>query len=327
LCLTFVRRRREPAMVLSFYTRRFFRIAPLYHIGIAVYFVVFVVNEYFSTGAVKSFLPYNFPNVMANVLLIHGMIPSANNNIVPGGWSIGTEMIFYAAFPAIFWLSERIVDTRAGIGLAYLLFASVAVNLALQLRMYTVSIGITNDSFLYYSFINQLPVFTIGIIAFFVADRKMLPESRAMRFALALGCILFSFVTVFLWRMWRNPLFAIIPTTAACSFFCLTQLLRIVKISTRLLSSIGRVSYSIYMFHFVFAWYVVPKIVQYLFGANGGDFTLLGSFIAVTALTFAVAAFTERYIEAAGIAVGARVVRRLQRSKGSKLGQVGPLDS
>jgi peptidoglycan/LPS O-acetylase OafA/YrhL len=313
LCLTFVRRRSEPANVLSFYTRRFFRIAPLYYVGIGVYFCVLVVDEYLSIGAVESFLPYSFPNVMANVLFVHGMIPAANNNIVPGGWSIGTEMLFYAVFPALYWLGERMIDARAWIGLAYLVLASVAVNLALQLHLYSVSIVITNDSFLYYSLINQLPVFVIGMIAFFVADKAMLPETRTMPLTLVLGCITFTAITLFLWRMERRPLFAIIPTTAACSFFCLLQLLRIVKFDAPLLSHIGRISYSIYVFHFIFAWYAVPKTVQFLFGDNGGDFMLLGSVISVSALTIAVAVVTEKYVEAKGIALGARVVQRLQR--------------
>ena len=146
-----------------------------------------------------------------------------------------------------------------------------------------------------------------------------------MPFILAMGCFIFSAVTLALWRMERNPLFAIIPTTAACSFFRLLQLLRIVKISTPVLSRVGQISYSIYIFHFIFAEYLVPDTVQYLFGDHGGDLTLLGSFISVLALTIPVALFTERYIEAKDIAVGARVVKRLQQWREPQLGRPAPL--
>jgi peptidoglycan/LPS O-acetylase OafA/YrhL len=46
-------------------------------------------------------------SISANILLIHGLIPSACNNVVPGGWSIGTEVIFYCLFPMIY----KVIDT------------------------------------------------------------------------------------------------------------------------------------------------------------------------------------------------------------------------
>lgn len=76
----------------SFFTRRLFRIAPMYWIGALVYPVFF---------SILWKQPIDWTSVVANLAFVHGLVPAANNSVVPGGWSIGTEMLFYALFPLV----------------------------------------------------------------------------------------------------------------------------------------------------------------------------------------------------------------------------------
>lgn len=90
---------------VSWLLKRFFRIAPLYYFA-AIFYASEQWSIYFLShhkyGAVPSVL-----NIVANILFIHTWVPSANNSVVPGGWSIGVEMCFYVLVPLI-WLINPI---------------------------------------------------------------------------------------------------------------------------------------------------------------------------------------------------------------------------
>jgi len=133
--------------------------------------------------------------------------------------------------------------------------------------------------------------------------------SRTSRTGLLL---LFTALTLLLWRLRQPWLFAVIPATAALSFFALLQLLRSARRLPRWLCRVGSVSYSMYVFHFVLAWTVVPWLLQELQATIGPQMQLLLSLPLVVAGTFAVAVFSERFIEARGIALGQRLIHRLQ---------------
>ena len=90
LCLSAEKRINEKSAIKNFYIRRFFRIFPVYYLGIILYFIL---NFYF-----KDVGNYTTKNIFSNVFFIHGIVPSANNTIVPGGWSIGAEILFYLIF-------------------------------------------------------------------------------------------------------------------------------------------------------------------------------------------------------------------------------------
>ncbi len=108
LCLSATKRRGESRGWLKYAIRRYFRIAPLYYLGILIYFGRALIEA--ANGIVGRTLleDYSLANVAANVLLVHGFYPPANNTVVPGGWSIGTEVAFYAIFPTIFYLASRV---------------------------------------------------------------------------------------------------------------------------------------------------------------------------------------------------------------------------
>lgn len=128
----------------------------------------------------------------------------------------------------------------------------------------------------------------------------------------ALALLGFSALTLGLWRLRQPWQFALISATAALSFVMLLQLLRSARRLPKWLCRVGSVSYSMYVFHFVFAWTLVPWLMQGGQNRLGPEATLLLSLALVVAGTFAVAVSSERFIEARGIALGQRMIRRLQ---------------
>jgi peptidoglycan/LPS O-acetylase OafA/YrhL len=107
---------------IYFYIRRIFRIAPLYYlIGIFFYFI-FRHSKYFYVNGVIIFDPiYNFKNILSNLFFLHGFIPSANNNIVPGGWSIANEMFYCLLFPILLRV-KNVSLSRVFISIIFFIF-------------------------------------------------------------------------------------------------------------------------------------------------------------------------------------------------------------
>lgn len=304
LCLSFARRSHEARPVMSFYIRRYFRIAPLYIVGIATYFGMHLLRQ---AGGEVVIEPYTPANVAANLFFVHGFVPAANNNIVPGGWSIGTEMAFYLLFPLLFAAAGRI-GTR---GLALVIVAFVALHtLAQALWLGGTAFAVAGNNFVYFNLVNQLPVFGLGLLAYAAhADVRVPPWPAWARALVLLAC---TALTLLLWRLRLPWLFALIPATVALSFVALLQLLRGARRLPRWLCRVGSVSYSMYVFHFVFAWFVVPWLLHGWLAGLGPALRLLLSLGLVVGATFAVAVVSERFIEARGIAWGQRLVRRLQ---------------
>ena len=76
--------------------------------------------------------------------------------------------------------------------------------------------------------------------------------------------------------------------------------------SCRLLARIGQVSYSMYIFHFLFVWYGSGLILPQ-FAAKFPSVAFATIFLVGTALTFFLAQATEALIERRGIAIGRRL--------------------
>jgi peptidoglycan/LPS O-acetylase OafA/YrhL len=326
LCLSWVRRQDEPNRLAKFYLRRLFRIAPLYYLAIIVYFSVHLGVQMLQGAQHLEFHQYNFESIAANVFFIHGVYPSANENVVPGGWSIGTEMAFYLIFPVLFAIFERANSRGQSLLLWCLVMLSMIPNL-LNLAILSRSDGFTNtlnnlfynNSFAYQHLLNQLPVFLIGIVAFYEHQRSNQPKSKYYSYRQALYFLLATLVSFVLMTTKESFGYLIIPMISGISFYFLMSTLRCVEKPNLLLSKIGQASYSIYVFHFIFWWYLpqfvapsIVKVASILFAPTSAEnLALFSCFILVSSLSYAAAYFTQKWIEARGIALGNSIIARI----------------
>ncbi len=108
----------SPATWKTFYVRRFFRIAPLYYVVLAVSFAtgpwfwhwrdsIASVFPSASTPA-ERYLDRSPANILTHITFIFGMIPSRSFSTSLPDWSIGLEMQFYLAFPFMMLLISRL---------------------------------------------------------------------------------------------------------------------------------------------------------------------------------------------------------------------------
>lgn len=250
LCNSIAVRTKERRPTINFFIRRIFRIAPLYYTGIIIYGSLDFFLRY--TGARVGPSPYTFGNIISNVLFVHGFVPSAFNNIVPGGWSIATEMTFYAIFPALL-VCVRAIQTRFGTAAVFWLSGGwLILDVVVQSLAERSGLKIDNNSILYCNIINQMPVFLIGIGAYyryFVDKSAPFPTWLSALSFIVLSC-----------AAWVSLLsggvlgLALLPTLAGFAFFFLVDLARKSVTNSGPLERIGQVSFSIYIFHFLFAW-------------------------------------------------------------------------
>ena len=313
LCLSHRRRADADGSWSVFMLRRLFRIAPLYYLGVLLYFCANWFVQHTDPAAPTTLTaPYTVANVAANLLLIHGFVREANNSVVPGGWSIGTEMAFYLIFPLLFALFARLRSHGLS-ALAVAVAAVALLNLGVQSWLVDrQGAPLQNNSFEFYHLLNQLPVFLLGLVFFFAIEGRRGTGHPRPLWHEGLGFALATAATIGLW--WSDlPLaFALVPLSLGVSFVCLLALMRRTGFDLPWLRAIGQAPYSMYILHFVVVWYAMKWLADGLPDSVAPESLWLIGFVVVTGISFALARTSQRTVEAGGIALGQRVIHRLQ---------------
>ncbi len=231
---------KEKSYIKNFFIRRFFRIAPLYYIGIIYYLIQDGLGPKETLGDSTGI---SLLNILSNFSFSHGINPYWINSVVPGGWSIAVEMTFYLFLPFIFFKIQNLNK-------AITFFFSSLV-LRKVLAMYLVKHNLISDErlwdeFLFFYFPSQLPIFMLGLILYFIILKEEKPEISPINLILFSGLILIQALTEIYFLFPTHIIFGF-------SFFFLFWGLSkypIKIIVNPIINYIGRVSFSIYIVHF-----------------------------------------------------------------------------
>lgn len=128
----------RPSTWASFWQRRFFRIAPLYYVLLAVALLAgpMIYDARLVIDAALQHAPQeatryedrSLLNILAHATFVFGLIPDYAFRTALPDWSIGLEMQFYAAFPALMLLAGRLGWVT---GAAIITAISVAIVIAM----------------------------------------------------------------------------------------------------------------------------------------------------------------------------------------------------
>lgn len=298
LCMSWAGRfHREQFPVRNFYTRRFFRIAPLFYCAILLYLCV---NGFGASYWAPEGIHWWF--VFATAFFLHGWHPETINSVVPGGWSIAAEMAFYVAFPvAISYLSKisRLLAAFVVSLALYWAFISIvphAFDLPVRDRYLL-------ESFPYLSLWGQLPIFLMGLLVYPLRSRIRM-QGLNLAFFLLILCVCAYFL--------RNPFNAHVHHLFGGGlFFALTLLLSFFPVKP-LVNGVtiwfGKLSYSIYLVHFAVISALGSMGVTRLFPNTNTGSLMYMVLIAVSAGVLAMV--SKKLIEDPFIAYGGRLIAR-----------------
>ncbi|WP_137191122.1 acyltransferase family protein [Stenotrophomonas rhizophila] len=165
LFFTMPARLREARPIVSFFTHRFFRIAPLFYAWLAITCVLMVYVYH---------LPVTTAAVFQSIFFVFNLVPGNQSGIVMASWTIGVEMLFYAIFPLIYFRTRTLVQSASLVLLT--LLAYFAMSFVLPLLPLDPE---TAGSIHQWLFIKDLPVFALGAVCYFLLADRLANEPTA----------------------------------------------------------------------------------------------------------------------------------------------------
>jgi peptidoglycan/LPS O-acetylase OafA/YrhL len=298
LCMSWMARSPHDTFpIRNFFIRRFFRIAPMFYVGILLYiFLNGFSPTYWAPNGIKWWF------VPTTAAFLHGLNPETINSLVPGGWSIAVEMSFYLILP---FLLVYVKSIRACLFLFILSLLLYGLNRLIIPHMF---IYPENQQYIVSDFhslnlFGQLPVFSLGILCYLIL-RNNYPRKQ-------IGIVGGLLLVVFLLLL-RYPV-PKVPQHIIAGVLFLVFALLLANWPTRLLVNpitiiLGKLSYSIYLLHYAVSIFFSRLGFDGLFGQSNLASCLY--FFCVILGTVFVSFFSHRYIEKPGIAMGKRLIEQ-----------------
>ena len=294
-------RGRDRFLWTNFFTKRMFRIAPVYWAGIILYTAVFGLQ---SRGWLPGPEPWHFPMHFFFVNLLHPQTPSS---VVPGGWSISCEVLFYALCPMLFiWLTNlrrAMLFSILSVGLGLLTLLSF--KLIFQ-ETFSQSYGDKLAyQYFYRSIFMQLGCFSFGIVLFHLYKQPKVLHAvnkKVGDFLLPMSLCIFAVVFA-----------KLLPGAVSHYAFCVAAFLlalrmidnRLSFFENRALIFLGRISYSGYIVHFI----VIYGVNKWL-----GVDQFLPLLLASLALTIPLAYVLFQTLERGAISMAKHIVTRRENA-------------
>jgi peptidoglycan/LPS O-acetylase OafA/YrhL len=314
LCMSWVARSsHETFPIRNFYIRRFFRIAPMFYIAILSYIFV---NGFSPSYRAPNGIEWWFIPITAAFL--HGFHPETITSVVPGGWSIAVEMSFYFILP--FLLPHiKSIKSCAFFFVISLVLSGLNLLIVPHIFSYPESQQYLLKSFSFLNFLGQLPVFVIGIFGYLILREKY-PRKQIAIFC---GSFFVVLLLAFLYPVFKLPsnfiadkLFNMPHHIIAGGLFCTFALL-LANWPTRLLvnkitTTLGKLSFSMYLTHFAILTYFSRLGFSDIFPKS--NIASLLHFLCVALVAAIVSFFFYKYIEKPGVAMGKRLIEKLEQS-------------
>jgi len=291
--------------IRNFFLRRFFRIAPMYYIGIIYYLFQNGLGPNYWLG---DHTHISLLNILSNFTFSHGFNPYWINSLVPGGWSIAVEMTFYAILPILFLKIKNINHA-----LNFLIF-SVVSSFLLNLILHhypLISCERLWGQYLFFYFPNQLPIFALGILMYYILyknnnDTSMISGKTLLILSL---CLFIQLV------MNREDIFQRHLQFGICFLFLGIGLSRynLVFFVNPVINYIGKISFSMYLVHFaVIYWLTKFNLINYFQHATLNYIT---NFSIITTVTVLISSVFYKLVEVPFQNIGKNIIERLEDVK------------
>ena len=242
--------------LMSFYKKRWLSLAPGYWLSILLS-IILSLSTVFISGSNLLGTSLKSSDIIINVLLLNGLVPTeANNMVFRGGWFVGTIFILYMLYPLLYKGYKRIGNT--------FLYGTIVTSCILSILCLIVAKEVYSGcgGFLYFSFINQLSPFVLGIYLYY----NNLIRNNGTK----LKALLFFVLSLAFFYYPSLPLKAVfVPVFFSLSFVCFLKVMWNIKIPcSNLMCSVGKLSYPFYLLHIFFIWDFPHLVLQHYLHLN-----------------------------------------------------------
>ena len=301
LCHAMPAHARQGDGAMVFYTRRLFRIAPLF----CVILILYLVRDYWLFSVVHS--P---KEILENAFYVFNFIPGRQAGIVWASWTIGVEMVFYLIFPLIY---ANATDPFRVVSLIVLSLFGVV--LAHEVLFYTSLDEAQQQAYLHLSIFRHLPIFMFGVGVYYIYDRQIntrrLPASFGVAlilgslylyYALLHGALNFAFTDSYYWQ-------AIVYGGLILGLGIHPSRVFV----NRATQYCGKISYSIYLVHPSVIFFLIPvfRAIYALSIPGTAKFLIAAAVMLVCVVTLA--SLFYRFVEQPGMRLGKRVIAATKR--------------
>jgi peptidoglycan/LPS O-acetylase OafA/YrhL len=278
----------------KFYIARFFRIAPLFYTLLAILI---------AWGWVSHLQVIDVQTLFLNVTFTFGLVPGKHWSVVPAGWSIGVEMLFYILFP----LLAAAIKTVRGAAVAFAPACCLSTWVQWQ-------IGQTHEAYEQMNLLANLPLFMAGIGGYRAWQHIEFSQNRAgwipFWLAVFLGVAIFSDMIPLsghLPKLIYLNLWALIFGT----FILSACMVSFAPLEHPMLRRCGELSFSLYLLHpLIMLILVKMRLVERLNSIFAEEWIVfaVASLITLSVL-WGLSNITYRFVEVPGIAFGRRLAR------------------
>lgn len=293
---------------ISFWMRRFFRIAPLYYVLLAAALASgpmihgdrVAIDSFLSRELppAERYLDASYGNIFMHVTFLFGMVPSYAFRTPLPDWSIGLEMQFYAVFPFLVLLAQRI----SWHGVAILVsLAGVAAAIVLA----NAGISFPMPAFLPL----KMHLFACGMLT-----AAVLGSGRSQ--LILTFCLIVTLAAIPIGGT-QDWLHLVMREAVAVTFFALAHCRHIpaIRALSRLLATqpfrwLGELSFGVYLIHLLVMQPVAAAVIAEYGRELGSPLRFLLVLSVVAPIVYAMAFATYKFIEMPGQKWGKSLSRR-----------------
>ena len=235
---------------VHWWLKKFVSLIPIYYLAIFFYMLILREGDLYwlaSKGRIS------FTNMLAHLLLLHGLNPYYCDSVLGIEWYLGDLALFYLLAP---FLYKKITNLEKAV--CFFLITTLGAN-CINYAAY--SLMPQTDVYVYESYIGyfwiftQLPVFAAGILLYFFLRRMNDMESCRNRRVLSYCILLFCVCMLMGETFEKNQIMGVSKYALASVWFLGVIISQIIHschvIVNPFFAELGKNSYAIYLFHYL----------------------------------------------------------------------------
>lgn len=287
--------------------KRLFRIAPLFWLATTATLAIALARSVVNGTS----FTLDAERLLANYSLTFGFF-APDAYYATGAWSIGNEMVFYAAFPVALWLFRRSL-TRSILAAVAMLFLAVFAFVLISPAK-----TLSEQWAMYIHPLNQIPFFLAGMLIATLTPRR--------NYAVASAILVLAAVAVFCLLPFGAERIGMVVGTNRIVFTlaCVAVVLGVYAsglsahgVIHRVLSFLGDASYSIYLLHPIVAFPVIQIATRL---GLGQEYLLHVHLLACVPITLLASWLSYRFLEQPGMRLGQNLAAAWRSHRAAPLG-------